>query len=208
MARTVLGFDEINKLSMPFEKYFGEMELTKRQKTERIDLARAIEAAMLYFFDAVAAGNIDNIDLMTLLIDELEEAVDETIEDKSVVPEVLAALLYRVPNAIYDPTMRNIDKPETLSEDRARFIAEEESNTIHNHIEYIKAIKGGKKRKRWHTMRDKKVRKTHKPMDGQTIPIADFFSVGDAMLLYPRDMVNGFSHPEEIIGCRCTIEYL
>ena len=53
-----LSFDELNKLyveehgdnlrSMPFEQFFGEMELSQEQKRKRIDTARDIYEFMLF----------------------------------------------------------------------------------------------------------------------------------------------------------------
>lgn len=225
---SVLPFDETNKLqSMPFEKYFGEMELTDQQEEERIKLARDIEAAMLYFFDAVVLYLNNGVGslaaLLSLLIAELTEAFDENElsekekQEDDDLPLLLLALMmpddfvdgYVVTLAreLYMSTMSHKDDPYFLSADRARLIGEEEANTVYNHLDYVKALAQGKKRKRWRTQRDAKVRTTHRPVDGQTIPIGDFFTVGAAKMLYPRDVVNGGNHPEEIVNCRCHVEY-
>ena len=225
--RTVLSFDEIHKpRSLPFEQYFGEMDLSGRQKEERIELAKDLEARLLYFMDAVALylndGVGDTTQLLTLLITEFEEAFNENrIEEKaSVVPDVIADLLYRVDDddfvhlfsvrfaqEVLDSTLRNIEKPETLSADRAKLIAEEDANTVYNRVEFVKAVRRGKTHKRWITQRDSKVRATHKAVDSKAIPIADYFTVGNARMLYPRDIVNGGMYPEEIVNCRCTCIY-
>ena len=34
------GFDEINSRSVPYEQYFGEMELTDEQKEKRVEAAQ------------------------------------------------------------------------------------------------------------------------------------------------------------------------
>ena len=58
----------------------------------------------------------------------------------------------------------------------------------------------------WISERDNKVRKTHKNVDdGKTIHINDYFHVGNSLMLYPHDAVNGT--PNQIINCRCHVEY-
>lgn len=53
----------------------------------------------------------------------------------------------------------------------------------------------------WHTARDKRVRDTHKTMEGETVGVGEPFITGSgAQLMYPGDP-NG--PPEEIINCRC-----
>ena len=91
-----------------------------------------------------------------------------------------------------------------LSDDRARYIAEEEANTAFNDSDFEEAIAEGYTMKTWNTMADRYVRKTHRPMEGKTIPIDDYFLVGNSLMLYPRDD-NG--DPEEIINCRCWLTY-
>ena len=226
---SVMPFDEINKpRSLPFEQYFGEMPLTKSQEDERIRLARAIEAAMLYFMDAVVMYKNEGVGsdaaLLSLLIAELMEAFDDNDieqreEPENTAPDIIAALLYHQPGGfsanyavqlareLYIATMAHIDDPYFLSADRARLVGEEESNTVYNYIEFVQAIAHGKTQKTWVSQRDSKVRQTHRDVDGVSIPIADMFTVGSAQMLYPRDIMNAGDHPEEIAGCRCYIVY-
>ena len=226
---SILPFDEINKpRSLPFREYFGEMPLTQKQEDERIKLARDIEAAMLYFMDAVVLYKNDGVGteaaLLSLLIAELMEAFDESdIPDKEepdeTAPDIIAALLYHEPGGfsanyavtlareLYISTMANLDDDYFLSEDRARLVGEEESNTIYNYIDFIQAVAAGKTRKTWVTQRDAKVRTTHRTVDGVTIPINEMFTVGEAQMLYPRDVVNAGNSPDEIINCRCFAVY-
>jgi hypothetical protein len=40
----IFGFDEIEKIrSMPYNRFFGEMGITKKQKQERVELSNKIE---------------------------------------------------------------------------------------------------------------------------------------------------------------------
>ena len=99
-----------------------------------------------------------------------------------------------------------------VSEDRAKFIAENEANTICNNQEYYEAVKAGKTHKIWMAFPDNRVRFTHEEANGSEIPIKDYFSVGRARMLFPKDLTSKYSTaeecPEEVINCRCTVKYI
>jgi hypothetical protein len=58
--------------------------------------------------------------------------------------------------------------------------------------------------KTWRTMDDDRVRLTHSMAEGQTIEINNYFLVGNASLMYPRDINAPIN---ETINCRCAVEY-
>ena len=93
-----------------------------------------------------------------------------------------------------------------LSQDRITYNAENEANTVMNYKDYTEA-RGTKKYKTWYTEMDDRVRPTHVPLEGETVPIDDLFVVGAALMRYPKDVEYAADHPEEIVGCRCSIEY-
>lgn len=93
-----------------------------------------------------------------------------------------------------------------LSNDRAMFISECEANSILNYRQYSKAVKAGKTKKTWIDVGDKRERKTHLEVGGITIPINEPFSVGDSLLMFPTDHFLGAS-ADEIVNCRCSIQY-
>ena len=93
-----------------------------------------------------------------------------------------------------------------LSNDRAMFISECEANSILNYRQYSKALKSGKTKKTWIDVGDKRERKTHLEVGGTTIPINEPFSVGDSLLMFPTDYSLGAS-ADEIVNCRCSIQY-
>lgn len=93
-----------------------------------------------------------------------------------------------------------------LSNDRAKAIAENESNLIWNYEEFKEAIQDGKTHKTWMTERDNKVRPTHMDVDREKIPINDAFYVGGSMMMFPKDSSMG-AGMEEIANCRCWLEY-
>ena len=86
------------------------------------------------------------------------------------------------------------------------FNAENEANTTLNYKDYLKAIASGKTQKTWLTYGDSRVRKTHRPLDGKTIPITGLFEVGDSFMRYPKDQ-KYFPKPELYISCRCSLRY-
>lgn len=212
---TVLQFDELNKLrSIPIDKYFDEMDLTDRQKKERKSLAEDIEEAMMLFLYAAA----EVLTRMPKRIDGLTEAVltanlvmwlTEAYTKYDMPEEFSSQYAARISQELVRATIDHAfdDDGYYISADRARLVGEEESNTAFNNKDYLKAIAKGKSKKQWLTMRDKRVRPTHVELEGVTIPINDYFQVGAAKMLFPRDVMNAGEFPEEIVNCRCQIRY-
>ena len=93
-----------------------------------------------------------------------------------------------------------------LSNDRAMFISECEANSILNYRQYSKAVKAGKTKKKWIDVGDKRERKTHLEVGETILPIDEPFSVGDSLLQFPKDTSLG-SSADEIVNCRCSIQY-
>ena len=50
------------------------------------------------------------------------------------------------------------------------------------------------------------VRPTHQAAGGQVVHIDETFVVGNAQLMFPGDLTQIASHPEELFGCRCMIK--
>ena len=85
-------------------------------------------------------------------------------------------------------------------------------NTLFNSKEYIEASAQGYTHKIWVAYPDDRVRPTHVQTNGSKIPIGAYFTVGNARMLYPKDLTSEFStagdYPEEYINCRCQIKYV
>lgn len=62
-------------------------------------------------------------------------------------------------------------------------------------------------KKSWLTLRDKKVRDTHRAAEGQTRPVNEAFNVGSSRMMYPGDTSLG-APIREIAHCRCSAMYL
>lgn len=207
----LLSFDEVNKLSttrkaIPYETYFGEMPLTKKQKEERISLAEDLEKAFTYA-----------IILMLTMVQY--EAFDLAVAETAIAKRYMQALKghmdtesdyiqWYVPNIskeIARATMDHMDDPYYFSRDRASFIAENESNATSDYKDYSNAIKNGSTKKTWITMKDTRVRPTHVEVDERTIDIDDLFLVGNSFMRFPHDAL--LADPEELVGCRCVVKY-
>lgn len=210
-----LSFDELNKLyveehegnlrSMPFEQFFGEMELSAEQKRRRIDTANDVYAFMLLAIEEMYfetyEGNYGEFDPSGTIRESYQSLLEKLGVPFTVMlqyrPEELAA-------EVVLATLSHSDDPYFFSEDRAMLIAENEANSIWNDAEFQDAILTGKTRKTWVAIKDKRTRKTHMEVDGATLRIDEYFLVGEAMLLYPR---MSCAYPEEVVNCRCTLTY-
>lgn len=104
---------------------------------------------------------------------------------------------------IIDATNRHKDDPYFYSKDRARLIAESESNSIWNYTEYASAVKN-KKYKTWHTIMDGHQRDSHGNVNGMTIPINERFVLDAGTCLFPR---SDELPEEEVCGCRCSLSF-
>ena len=93
-----------------------------------------------------------------------------------------------------------------LSYRRAEDIAKSEANTFLNYTDYVDAKASGKTKKTWLTMLDDKVRHTHSEVEGQTKDIDELFYVGNSLMKFPHDLSES-PDPQEVIGCRCSVQY-
>jgi uncharacterized protein YuzE len=58
--------------------------------------------------------------------------------------------------------------------------------------------------KTWDTMKDERVRDTHDYLEGQSVPISEYFVTFDGdSALYPH----GFNNAENNVNCRCVLTY-
>jgi len=224
----IQNFDELNiikRRSMPYKEYFGDMELTPKQKKEREDLALILEDYIMLFFDLIQSG-ASATTVQQEMTYELYKLIDEdgyfeTDEqlDKYIAETVKNTYQSTVDNlALYpnDVSEYDIEKEDTtnywVSDDRAMFIAENESNLLFNSKEYKEAKEKGYTHKIWMAYPDNRVRPTHVDANGLKVPIGSYFEVGEALMLYPKDTTSEFStgaeHPEETINCRCSCKYI
>lgn len=197
--------EELNIIgrSIPFKDYFSEMDLTDEEKKDRIKLAEEFKILFLFLFlhykkeqskelASMLQMKYKDISMAFLGKDKATAYIEEY--SKQLIEEIV-----RVTN-------ENLKDPYYTSADRATFIAENEANAIGGYRQHIEAIKSGKKYKTWITMNDKKVRHTHREVDNLKIPIFEPFQVGKSEMMFPTDQSLG-AKLEEIVGCRCVLEY-
>lgn len=198
--------DSLKASSKVYEEYFSTMQLAAKQLKRRIEMAKELEEALFLLFLAwfyEADEETAEDDFRNAYLDVVEKYDDVGLEDEFVEYIVLLAA------ALHDSTMRNKDDPYFTSLDRAVFVAANEANTALNRIEHAEAKRDGKKFKTWHTEQDLRVRKTHVPLDGETIPIDDVFNVGGVKMRFPKDRLdeNNLSWLREVSNCRCAVSY-
>lgn len=219
MATQTQRFDVLNNMItdrdsgnvIPIERYFNEMDLSDEDKEKRIALAYDLQGVFNRLFTLVTAYIVAGYDVdyellsgiaVMRYIDALKtQGID--LDDKY---PTLTDYVARIVSEIVLTTKDNLGKPYYLSEDRATNIAENESNTVFNTVEFQDAIDKGYTKKTWRTFKDSRVRRTHLIADGETIGIHDVFHVGDSLMRYPKDEELGAS-AKEIVNCRCVVKY-
>ena len=195
---------EEHRRSMPYEEYFGDMYLTGEQVEKRIVLARQFYDPLVLF--------------LLLMIPVLEYGYVQDVARDSLVNQLAMRGIgdedYRenLASELVLSTLDNPDDPWFLSEDRATWIAENESNTLLNGTEFFEAVERGMTRKQWKGIADKRERKTHRKLNDTILPILEYFSIGNAQGLFAKDTISPLTtlpeHPRELINCRCSTIYL
>lgn len=206
-----LAFDELNSLlankrSMPFEQYFGEMDLSDEEIQKRIELAEKLEDGFLFVLALLFTMQQQNTVNWERARQEYENRYLSALAGYVTITPYIRNYVRSMSYDVMDSTRNHQSNIYYYSPDRSRFMAENESNFARSYQVNEDAIASGFKKKRWITMRDKKVRETHREVDGQVKAIDDLFYVGGSLMSYPRDGSLGASS-SEIVGCRCSIQY-
>ena len=205
-----MKIDELNTLDSSFdyedfiEHYFDPMQITRKQKEERKELAKELMDIVLYFliWCEEFPDKVQTEEVQRQFENEYREKVFGFSEPSTFfdvyVPNFISTLILT--------TLNHKGEEYFTSVERAANVAVNESNTVfgHNELENAKAL--GKTKKRWKTELDNRVRPAHQEMESVTIPIDDYFIFEDCMMLYAHDAVNGT--PNQIVNCRCVTEYL
>lgn len=213
----VFSFDEINKIydgkykrkSIPYEQYFGEMDLSTEQEEERISFAKRFEEVMMFLFFLLNAYEEygDAEESIDFIIYTIKQRFKDVVIDYMALEEYIEEHIDEFVQDIVETTLKHKYEPYYTSEDRAVLTSENEANTILNYKDFIDAIQQGFTKKIWNTERDGNVRATHVPLEGKVLDISIPYVVGDSLMLFPKDTSYGASQ-EEIANCRCTITYL
>lgn len=205
-------FDELNGLSeesmrsIPYDEYFDEMDLTEEEREKRKQFSREFEDVMLFIFSLFSVmwqyGSINK----QYIIGQLQSRYSEIVLKYMDIDKYLDGYISDFSLETVDTTIKHIDDPFYLSNDRGILISENEANGVFNYGEFSEAIKAGKTRKQWVDVRDRKERETHRAVGGTVIPIEETFVVGNSLMLFPKDTSYN-AEMKEIANCRCTIKY-
>lgn len=214
--------DELNLLEkenserkvIPIERYFKEMDLSDKQIKEREKFATDLKDLFMLFFLLFrgndVAGNVQDIDYYNVMINRQYKELLETYSlisylDNDMVNAYIPLMIASAINTTFDKQ----DDVYILSEERAEFLATDQTNTVCNEADYNRAIKNGATHKRWITEKDERVRKTHKALDDKVLPIKELYHVGSSLMRFPKDTkYEDGNILRQIIGCRCSIKYL
>jgi hypothetical protein len=229
---SLLTLDELNQLcgyrrSTPIDKYFNEMHLSRFQKEQRISFAERIEDEMVYALSFLFQ-NRDSISEYAVelfrsrfaaVLNEYSASYQRQVETalkgqqgapkgvKTLNKEINVDLIaFVAASQLATSTEKHKNDPYYYSNDRARLIAEEETNSIWNESDFADEKQNGATEKTWATMGDNGVRNSHAAVDGLTIPIDEPFELDGGLLMYPRDSSLGAAD-SEIAGCRCWLEF-
>ena len=210
MALPVESFDELNRLvgferSMSISKYFDGMRLTKQQKAYRKQLARDLYAEMVWLMSYLFYARQQGISISMDALNEIRERYRDAIGDTFAIDLYISTHIDSITADIIDATNRHKDDPYFYSKDRARLIAENESSTVLDHVDYVDA-QSNKAWKRWLTIMDGHERESHAEVDGMEVPIDEPFELAGGLLMHPHDSSLGCSE-DELINCRCSAEY-
>ena len=203
---TILTFDELNELgkerqSMEFEQYFGEMDITPKQRRKRMELAEDLEDAFLLFYLWYEETESED-----RAYRRVKTAINDSLDDNGYKRnERTDDMVDAIAKSIANTTRKRRKDPFTFSEDRAKESAEDIANTFLNDTEFEDAL-SNKTWKVWHTILDGREREAHHFADGQRVPVTTPFVVGNEPMMYPKDTSLGASL-ENVIGCRCTVTY-
>ncbi len=228
----ILRIDEVNKRSIPYKDYFDVMNLSEKQKRDRIEFAERMEDELFIIFSLFSSLRDYSVVNDNFIKKHLKDAYLSVVKSFDVpVDMYILSVATQFANDFVDVTRKHMNKLENklptgktlselvalgvvitladawyLSEDRIKFNSENEANTILNYKEYQEGI-ARFKYKTWHTENDDRVRDTHIPLEGETIPVGDFFVVGESLMRYPKDYEFAEDNPEELVNCRCSVSY-
>nr|DAW52397.1 MAG TPA: minor capsid component [Bacteriophage sp.] len=214
----VSSYDELNirpnnRRSEPYKEYFSKMSISDKEKQERIAFSEQMEEVVIYILalieTTIESGETNREYIQTQFYDKYLDVIASYMLIDTYIKRYALGVTKQIIDATFE-RFSSEDKSITddyyLSNDRAMFISECEANSILNYRQYSKALKSGKTKKTWIDVGDKRERKTHLEVGGTTIPINEPFSVGDSLLMFPTDHSLGAS-ADEIVNCRCSIQY-
>lgn len=215
---SISSYDELNirpnnRRSEPYKEYFSKMSISDKEKQERIAFSEQMEEVVLYILalieTTIESGESDQEYIQTQFYDKYLDVIASYMLIDTYIKQYALDVTKQIIDATFERFSaedKSITDDYYLSNDRAMFISECEANSILNYRQYSKAVKAGKTKKKWIDEGDKRERKTHLEVGETILPIDEPFSVGDSLLQFPKDTSLGAS-ADEIVNCRCSIQY-
>lgn len=208
MTRNIDELSNLKTKSEPPEQYFKKMDLEEEQVERRIEYTKKanelFDVILILLLTMQENGSVDYAYARTLLESWLLSLIAEFTTPDDYLIDYAADTAYN----FVETTKNHEGEPWYTSQDRSLYNAENSANDVLNYDEYQKAIEAGKTHKKWITENDKKVRDSHRELHNKVIPIKEYFRVGVARMRFPKDYEYASMFPEELVNCRCTIEYL
>lgn len=206
-----MSFDELNIIQYStdevdafLDQYFEPMLIPYSELEERKDAAREFREVLLFILLAVVIGeNMNALDweyIRVQMVNQFGAVVQKYSRDDDFTRD----FIQKAADQFIEVTQRHMGEPKWFSDERALPDAANYANMTVGYEEWQEAIESGKTKKMWVSQRDGRVRHTHRVADGQIVPITGYFKVGKSLLAYPTDPDG---EPEEIINCRCHVEY-
>ena len=194
------AFDRQNYI----EHYFDVMQITERQKRERIEAAEELFDAILLFLMWCEENpeNVQAADTQRDMQNLYKEVVFQHVEPSDFIDIYVPLFI----SNLIDITVNHPDDTYYTSVERATNVACNEANSITNYSEVQTAKNLGYTHKQWIAELDNRTRDDHISMDGTVIPIDDYFVFSDCMMFMPHDEVNGTAM--QCANCRCSLKYL
>ena len=215
---SISSYDELNirpnnRRSEPYKEYFSKMSISDKEKQERIAFSEQMEEVILYILalieTTIESGETKREYIQTQFYDKYLDVIASYMLIDTYIKQYALDVTKQIIDATFERFSaedKSITDDYYLSNDRAMFISECEANSILNYRQYSKAVKAGKTKKKWIDVGDKRERKTHLEVGETILPIDEPFSVGDSLLQFPKDTSLGAS-ADEIVNCRCSIQY-
>lgn len=194
--------------------WFDEMNILQADKDMRVRICNKLERELIDIFEWVANFGI-HFFYWEILDKKMHERYVKIIleeyphiQNKEELIELLAYEFFENTTKLIEEADGDKDKfKKALSKERARICARNETNKAVETLNYDDAVEKGFRYKIWITIVDGKERKSHRNADRQKVKINEPFDIGGYKMLHPMD--DSLDAPlSEILGCRCTVEYL
>lgn len=214
----LLPFDELNTPKVevePPEKYFSKMAISKEQKEERVETANDIMSVLLFLFALLAIEMQEPEPDYDMVYRSFWLRFRDTVAKHSRMDDYQNNYVKEFTQNAFDVTRRHMEASGVgtdgrtdagwwTSPDRAMAMGENSASVVINHEELLQAAEAGAVGKKWVDKADIRVRNTHREVTKEILPFADYFAVGNGVMLFPCDWDN---NPDECYNCRCVCQY-